>query len=362
MASFDFAPDIINGWDKLPAFPSDIETIEFDTISLKALQAREGATIRKIIDSCKTVGFFRIDLSDTKDGMQMLAAANEMFKLSQETFSLPDEILLADDVFGNGESLLGYKGLGKSVVDKTGRRDNNQQYYIGCGDLDGFGRSQAKYNNILHAAFPEMRNFSSLGRFITNEVLDILSTDLNLEATDPQYLPKLHSHSNNSGTHVRLLKCPASAGENANLQAHTDWGSLTVLFNAIGGLQLYIPDNLIPGQNAGWKWVKPVPRTCLVNLGDAMVKWSAGNYKSNIHRVSTPPGEQHPYARYSLAYFVRPDNDVQLRPLGKHQELFPTYKEWALRRAMAGNADTFKNGDWERGQGTESAVSTAARG
>lgn len=107
MASFDFAPDIINGWDKLPAFPSDIETIEFETISLKALQAREGATIRKIIDSCKTVGFIRVDLSDTKDGMQMLAAANDMFKLSQRTFDLPDELLLADDVFRNGESLLG---------------------------------------------------------------------------------------------------------------------------------------------------------------------------------------------------------------------------------------------------------------
>ncbi|EUC39951.1 hypothetical protein COCMIDRAFT_110053 [Bipolaris oryzae ATCC 44560] len=347
MSPYDFAPDIINGWDKIPPFPTDVEVVDFEPISLKKLIVRDAAEITKVIDACKTLGFIRLDLSDTEDGMSMLAAANEMFLLAQRTFALPEETLLEDDVFSNGNSLLG---------------DNNQQYYIGCGDLEGFGRSKAKYNDVLRAAYPEMRNFSSLGKFITNELLDILSTDMNLEPTDPNYLPKLHSHSNNSGTHVRLLKCPASAGENANLQAHTDWGTLTVLFNAIGGLQLYLSDNVVPGQRAGWKWVKPVAKSCLVNLGDAMVKWSAGEFKSNIHRVLTPPGEQHAFVRYSLAYFVRPNNDVPLKPIGKFEEVAPTFQEWALRRAMAGNADTFKDGDWEKGSGTEIVMSAAARG
>ena len=107
MSSFDFAPDIINGFDKFPPFPSDIEVIDFDLISLKRLMARDKSEIDKVIDACKTLGFIRLDLSDTEDGKGMLAAANDMFKLAQRTFTLPDETLLADDVFTNGDSLLG---------------------------------------------------------------------------------------------------------------------------------------------------------------------------------------------------------------------------------------------------------------
>ena len=105
----------------------------------------------------------------------------------------------------------------------------------------------------------------------------------------------------------------------------------------------------------------------LFRSGDAFVKWSDGELKSTIHRVSNPPGEQAKWARYSLAYFTRPDNHVPLKPLGRKivpsntTTDYPSFKEWALRRAMAGRAAGFKKGDWEKGQGTETVMSAAAR-
>lgn len=136
----------------------------------------------------------------------------------------------------------------------------------------------------------------------------------------------------------------------------------------LGGLQLYLPESLLPpGEAAGWKYVKPEPGTALFNLGDAMVNWSDGEFKSNIHRVVASPGDQWYHDRYSLAYFTRPNHDVPMKPFGRKitglnkEKEYPSFKEWALRRALAGRADHFKKGDWEKGAGTESNISVEAR-
>lgn len=143
---------------------------------------------------------------------------------------------------------------------------------------------------------------------------------------------------------------------------------MTVLFNMLGGLQIYIPeDRVAPGEQGGWKYVKPEPGMAIFNLGDAFVNWSDGELKSSIHRVTSPPGEQANYTRYSLAYFTRPNNDVLLKPLGRKARAtdkaldHPTFIQWAMRRALAGKTDGFKEGDWEKGQGTEAVVSSEAR-
>lgn len=67
---------------------------------------------------------------------------------------------------------------------------------------------------------------------------------------------------------------------------------------------------------AEWAYVVPIPGHAVINLGDAMTKFSAGILRSNIHRVNSPPGEQADCHRYSLVYFTRPEYDVKLRYLG----------------------------------------------
>lgn len=84
---------------------------------------------------------------------------------------------------------------------------------------------------------------------------------------------------------------------------------MTVLFNRLGGLQVLPPDS------DRWCYVKPLKGHCVCNLGDAMVKFTAGVLRSNIHRVVNPPGEQGGETRMSLVYFSRPEDEVVLKVL-----------------------------------------------
>lgn len=77
-----------------------------------------------------------------------------------------------------------------------------------------------------------------------------------------------------------------------SLVGHTDLGSLTILFNITGGLQLLAPDSPDAKDERNWRYVQPVPGCAIVNLGDAMVEWTAGTLHSNMHRIAFAPGEQ----------------------------------------------------------------------
>lgn len=141
------------------------------------------------------------------------------------------------------------------------------------------------------------------------------------------------------------------------LGEHTDFGSVTILFNRLGGLQV------LPPTTEQWAYVKPLKGHCVVNLGDAMVKFSAGILRSNIHRVVNPPGQQGNETRYSLVYFNRPEDEVILKVLdgsdvidervrenpSLREEEQVTAKEWILRRAMGRRT----GGDWSKGEGTD---------
>lgn len=111
-----------------------------------------------------------------------------------------------------------------------------------------------------------------------------------------------------------------------------------------------------------WAYVRPLPGHAIINLGDAMVKFSAGILRSNIHRVVSPPGVQGDETRYSLVYFSRPEDEVVLKPLresemiasrcgeGEEGEAIRS-KEWILRRALGRRM----GGRWEDSAGTEDA-------
>ena len=130
-----------------------------------------------------------------------------------------------------------------------------------------------------------------------------------------------------------------------------------MLFNRVGGLQV-----LPPGEGEEeWVYVRPLPGHAIVNLGDAMVKFTNGLLRSNIHRVVSPPGEQAACTRYSVVYFARPEDDVLLRRLegsplipeldGTEEEEINS-KDWVLRRALGRRGDV-KSVDFEKSAGTE---------
>jgi len=190
-------------------------------------------------------------------------------------------------------------------------------------------------------------------------ILTHLNTHLDLP---PNTLPNLHRLTGNSGDQVRLIKAPPQPLEDRHiaLAEHTDFGSVTVLFNRLGGLQV-----LPPGKDAEWCYVRPLPGHAIINLGDAMAKFTNGLLRSNIHRVVSPPGQQADSTRYSLVYFSRPENEVLMKRLEgsdkipalesgePEQEI--TAKDWIIRRALGHRHAINKEKalDFESFQGTE---------
>lgn len=100
---------------------------------------------------------------------------------------------------------------------------------------------------------------------------------------------------------VRLLHYPPQPpqvpADRLGCGAHTDWGLLTILLqDDCGGLEI----ETAPEQ---WLRATPVPGALIVNLGDMVVRLTAGRYASNVHRViNTRPDRD----RYSVATFFNP--------------------------------------------------------
>jgi isopenicillin N synthase-like dioxygenase len=89
--------------------------------------------------------------------------------------------------------------------------------------------------------------------------------------------------------------------------AHTDYGTLTVLFqDNKGGLQV---------QNLEGEWIDapPIPGTAVINTGDLMGRWSNDIFRSTPHRVVPRPAAMRE-GRQSIAFFSDPDNEVLIEP------------------------------------------------
>ena len=205
---------------------------------------------------------------------------------------------------------------------------------------DALGNTLARSNpDIVETHRPFFRDFFIHAHSVISRILSHFDAHLDLpDGTLASFSPLNQA----SGTSLRLLKAPpstADAKKRTDLVGHTDIGSITMLFNIIGGLQILPPTASDPPTEADWRYVRPVPDCALINLGDAMVQWSGGAVRSNMHRVATAPGAQMGAERFSVAYLVRPALGTSMRRLtgGK-----------IIPQAEDGDEEDICAQDWER--------------
>ena len=91
------------------------------------------------------------------------------------------------------------------------------------------------------------------------------------------------------------------------MSAHSDSGSVTLLFQTGAGLEVESP-------SGDWVAAPFLPGHILVNLGDALAFWSGGNLKATKHRV-TFAGVPHDKERLSIAYFGKASPETVLEPI-----------------------------------------------
>lgn len=130
-------------------------------------------------------------------------------------------------------------------------------------------------------------------------LLASLSSSLGYEGADS--LAKLHEKSDTSESGLKFITEPtlariADVGDNL----HTDGGTFTVVFCEKFGLQAYFPST------DQWGFIRPKEGCCVVNVADALGRFSKGKLHSPKHRVTQI--EDGAGERFYLSYFLRPSH------------------------------------------------------
>ena len=370
----------------LPPFPSDVPIAPLLQLSLKRLQDGDTEESARFIRAAKDLGFFYLDLRNSMEGETILKDTDRLFKLGEDLFQLDLEEKQSYDFSRQGTyyGCVGcqlavfslflihenrYKGFGQSIVDNKGTTDRNEFYNVSKDDILS-PKPILPSPTILIQSRPLLKSFVHSAHTITRLLLGHLTQHLHL----PDHtLESLHRLDAVSGDQVRFLKAPPQKKDDSRtaLGEHTDFGSITVLFNRLGGLQVKLPpgidalDGLSENNekryeersskrpNDPWAFVRPLPFHAIINLGDALTKFSAGIFRSNIHRVVAAPGLQATHTKFSVVYFARPEDDVVLKRLverkvekargeGRGEDVWEvndeeeemTSKEWILKRAL----------------------------
>jgi isopenicillin N synthase-like dioxygenase len=137
-------------------------------------------------------------------------------------------------------------------------------------------------------------------------ILMALSTQLGL--TGSSRFEVDHTEPGPSLSTLVLLHYPkhneTTAPTNVGHLKHTDVSSLTFLLTQQWGLQFLSPES------NRWEFLEPRPGHAIVNVGDYLRFKSGGDLASIVHRV-VPLKEKQDEDRYSIAYFLRMNDDVE---------------------------------------------------
>ncbi|KAI1122474.1 Clavaminate synthase-like protein [Nemania abortiva] len=305
-------------FEGIPPFPDNLPTATIATISLAALNEGDKGAAESLLAAAQELGFFLLDLNGDEMGKHLVEEIDDLFAVGKMTMDLPNDIkqmYLHDPP----TSFLGFKPQGCSKIE-TMEPDRFEWFNLGQDRLTGSDPHQP-LPGVVQDNLPLFRSFLEHGQQIIGMICRVLAEQLGLP---PDSFTSLQTPSEPSGTVVRLIKAyayPETEDLRTSMVHHTDIGTITLLANVLGGLQILEPGKS-PNDSTGsaWLWVRPQPGCLIVNLGDAMVQWTGGLLRSNVHRIRFPPGEQRFLDRYSLAILVRPERNAPMKRLVQRGE------------------------------------------
>ncbi|WP_372971778.1 isopenicillin N synthase family dioxygenase [Marinobacter sp.] len=227
----------------------------------------------------------------------------QTFATSKDFFALPTEEKQAV-AWQNAESNRGYVGIRRERLDPSRPGDLKEAFNLAPDQSE-----PGAHKNLWPAAPPHFKA-------VMNGFLDecIHTADRVLEAfalaLDQPVDFFVDAHNRHHHT-LRLLHYPPLPegfqphdGE-SRAGAHTDYGSITLLFqDEVGGLEV---------RTRAGEWIRatPIPGTVVVNTGDLMHRWTNHVFCSTPHRVNVAPEHCH-RDRYSIAFFCHPNKDAKI--------------------------------------------------
>ena len=75
-------------FDSLPPFPKDILTADVPKFSLAKLSSGDSTYARKLFETCRTTGFFLLEMGGEETGDNMIKEIDAMFDITNAVFDL----------------------------------------------------------------------------------------------------------------------------------------------------------------------------------------------------------------------------------------------------------------------------------
>lgn len=280
------------------------------------LRCDRGVVAAAIDAACRDVGFFQIVGHDTDPTLESAA-----WSLAREFFELPIETKLAltipvGDAYGYGP--FREERLAASLGTPT-PPDLKETFSIGpptdrAERVDdpaaAFVFSATPWPDAPVGMRPTMWSYYDALAGLVERLMSLMATALGLD--DDAFESSIDRHT----SALRLLHYPDLAEhgvEPGQLRAgaHADYGTLTLLRqdDAPGGLQV----RDVAGR---WHAVPAVPDAYVVNVGDALERWTNDRWRSTVHRVAVPPVDaDRDCARQSIAFFHNANWDAVIECL-----------------------------------------------
>ncbi|KAH6626270.1 hypothetical protein B0J18DRAFT_136387 [Chaetomium sp. MPI-SDFR-AT-0129] len=286
-----------------------------------------------------------------------VAAIDEAFEMSKKLFDAPLSEKQACTIQKNNR---GWSAMNYETLDPANQRVGDFKEAFNFGEFLSHKAQQPLPPTILPSE-PRISAFRDLCYHLSLKLTTLLGAGL--QVTPPSFFTTAHLRSQGpSGTILRFLRYPPRAAltttttesngngngpepqtEDVRAGAHSDYGSLTLLFRLRGqpGLEILLRDGKT------WSAVPVVPPgtendpapPVLVNIGDLLSYWTNGLLRSTVHRVVFPAssspdtsegaasssrggeagngiqGEVDHGTRYSIAYFCHPFGGAELGPV-----------------------------------------------
>jgi isopenicillin N synthase-like dioxygenase len=285
----------------------------FDLDTFLGADAAERTTIAIEVDeACRTIGFLVIE----NHGVPSTTCTNA-WEAARAFFDLPVEDKLAARA-DDPACPRGYFPVAEETLAKTrgeaSAPDPKEAFSSGPPEAPA-GHERAEdfdffYGpNLWPAASPDFetpwldyyRAMETLGA----RIMRLLAAALEL---DEGYFVPYHSHHISALRGINYPSIPAAAGD-SRAGAHSDYGSVTILKPDadVGGLEVKLA-------SGDWIRAPSVDDAFIVNIGDLMARWTNDRWVSTLHRVVAPDEDPVP-RRQSIAYFMNPNYDAEIRTI-----------------------------------------------
>lgn len=261
--------------------------------------ANTATVVDEVVDACERVGFLTVVGHGVDD--QVL---RNCWIEAQSFFDLPIaekmKVAMPRPGYPYGYSPLTGESLAASLG-KAGHPDLKESFAIGPVDPPTHAITDpdewfAWSANIWPASLARFRHaweeYYRAMADLAARLLRIMAKGLSLH--EDYFDPMICRHT----SAMRALNYPPAGSTKVlpgqlGAGAHTDYGTLTVLLAdpVEAGLQ-------VEGMSGVWHDIKPQPGALVVNLGDAMARWTNDRWRSTMHRVLVPQGR-----RQSIAFF-----------------------------------------------------------